>query len=121
NAQTAPAMYACCAPLTGTVYRIKETNLKQTCTSPWHIEFSWNAQGPAGPPGQDGAQGIQGPPGAGISGWEMVQSPTVPLLPGQHQIGPVGCPTGKVPLGGGVLSSDPGAQISVTESGPYQI
>jgi hypothetical protein len=40
-AQTPPAVYfACHVPLTGTVYRIKETGLKIACT-PGHIEFSW--------------------------------------------------------------------------------
>lgn len=41
-AQSAPAVYyACYVPLTGTVYRIKETGLKQACTSTTHVEFSW--------------------------------------------------------------------------------
>jgi hypothetical protein len=40
-AQTTPAVYyACYVPLTGTVYRIKEGNLKTTCTT-GHVEFSW--------------------------------------------------------------------------------
>ena len=38
----APAVFhACFVPLTGTVYRIKETNLKPACTSTSHVEFSW--------------------------------------------------------------------------------
>jgi hypothetical protein len=41
-AQTAPRIYyACYVPLTGTVYRIKESTLKTTCTT-GHIEFSWS-------------------------------------------------------------------------------
>ncbi len=38
---TPPAVYsACYVPLTGTVYRIKESGLKPTCTT-GHIEFNW--------------------------------------------------------------------------------
>src|SRR5687767_7592397 len=62
TAQTAPTiLYACYVPLTGTVYRIKEANLKPSCTSPSHIEFSWDPRG--GPAGSTGPQGIIGPTG----------------------------------------------------------
>ncbi len=40
DAQSPAVYYACYVPLTGTVYRIKETNLKQACTT-GHVEFSW--------------------------------------------------------------------------------
>src|SRR5687768_8163979 len=41
SGQTAPRTYfACYVPLTGTVYRIKEGNLKTACTT-GHVEFSW--------------------------------------------------------------------------------
>ena len=42
SAQSAPKVYyACYVPLTGTVYRIKESDVKQACTSTAHVEFSW--------------------------------------------------------------------------------
>ncbi len=42
GAQSAPKVYyACYVPLTGTVYRIKESDVKQACTSAAHVEFSW--------------------------------------------------------------------------------
>jgi trimeric autotransporter adhesin len=51
--------YACHVPLTGTVYRIKETNLKTTCTT-GHVEFSWT----------DGANALRStdPAGGDLSG-----------------------------------------------------
>ena len=65
-------LYACYIPNTGTTYRIKETDLKQTCTNNAHVVFSWNQQGvagPVGPQGPTGAAGPQGPQGAqGIAG-----------------------------------------------------
>ncbi len=57
---TPVVLYACYVPISGTVYRIKETDVKQKCTSASHIEFSWNQQGPQGPQGIQGIQGIQG-------------------------------------------------------------
>jgi hypothetical protein len=44
-------IHACYAPNTGTIYRIKESDLKQNCTSNSHVEFTWNQQGPKGDPG----------------------------------------------------------------------
>jgi hypothetical protein len=45
HAQTAPpapaVIHACYVPLTGTLYRIDETGLRQGCTSTSHVEFSW--------------------------------------------------------------------------------
>ena len=56
-------LYACYVPTTGTVYRIKETDLRQKCTSDKHIEFSWNQQGEKGDKGDPGDQGEPGPAG----------------------------------------------------------
>src|SRR5688500_12736162 len=62
-------LYACYVPNSGTVYRIKADGLRQSCTSPQHVEFSWNEggtagpQGPAGPAGPQGPQGTTGPQG----------------------------------------------------------
>ena len=58
---SAPAlMYGCYVPISGTTYRIKETDLKQKCASAEHIEYSWNKEGPQGPIGPQGPQGNQG-------------------------------------------------------------
>jgi hypothetical protein len=69
-ASSTPAMiHACYVPNTGTIYRIKETDVKESCNSDKHVEFSWNQEGiqgppgPQGPAGADGAQGPQGPQG----------------------------------------------------------
>jgi hypothetical protein len=41
-ATTAPGViHACYVPLTGTLYRIKETNLRQACSSSTNVEFAW--------------------------------------------------------------------------------
>ena len=108
EAQTATTMYGCYVPLTGTVYRIRETNLKQACTT-GHVEFSWNAQGPAGPPGSDGAPGQtgpQGPPGpagsGGGTGWEIVSTAPVRVAANVFEDRTTECPAGKMPVGGGV-------------------
>lgn len=62
-------MYACYVPASGTVYRIKATDLKPQCASPQHVQFSWQAQGPKGEPGAQGPVGPQGPQGpAGTDG-----------------------------------------------------
>jgi hypothetical protein len=105
EAQTAPTIYyACYVPLTGTVYRIKDTNLKTACTT-GHVEFSWSPsgligpvgpQGPTGNAGPTGPQGLQGPAGqngaagpAGAAGQNGAQG-----VPGQDgapgRAGPVG-------------------------------
>jgi len=78
SAQGAPALiYACYVPNSGTVYRIKETDVKETCASPQHVEFNWNQQGPVGPQGPQGIQGIQGEAGPkGTTGATGATGPT---------------------------------------------
>ena len=121
----APKVYfACYAPLTGVVYRIKEPGLPAACfSSPdgkyRHIEFNWNArgpegavgpQGPVGPPGaagaagEKGADGTAGAPGAagekgadGAMGAQGAQGPAGPQGP-QGVQGPQG------PAGSGGIS-----------------
>src|SRR5215213_1993809 len=64
---TPKVYYACYIPTSGTVYRIKETNLKQACASSAHVPFSWTdggTPGPQGPEGPKGDKGDQGEPGA---------------------------------------------------------
>lgn len=65
-------LYACYVPHSGTVYRIRTTDTKESCASPEHVMFSWSAvgpqgiqgpQGPAGPQGEVGPQGPDGPKG----------------------------------------------------------
>jgi hypothetical protein len=78
---TSATLYACYVPASGTVYRIKETGLRQSCSSPQHVEFSWNEGGTAGPQGPAGPQGETGPAGP--------QGETGPAGP-QGETGPAG-------------------------------
>src|SRR5215204_5042999 len=81
---TPKVYYACYVPTTGTVYRIKEPNLKQACTSSTHVPFSWTdtgAPGPVGPKGDKGDTGEQGAPGApGTPGFSEVFFVSSPLI-----------------------------------------
>ena len=68
-------IYACYVPMSGTVYRIKTADTKQTCSSSTHVMFFFNQtgpqglQGPAGPKGETGSAGATGPQGpAGPTG-----------------------------------------------------
>jgi len=88
TAGTPTLIYACYVPISGTVYRIKETDLKPTCVSPQHVEFFWNQQGPPGLQGPQGIQGIQGiqgvagPVGAtGPQGIQGIPGPAGPVGP----------------------------------------
>jgi hypothetical protein len=75
-------LYACYVPTSGTVYRIKEPNLKQTCLSTQHVEFFWNQQGPVGPQGPQGIQGNQGVAGPqGTAGTAGAAGPPGPAGP----------------------------------------
>ncbi|MBA4156964.1 MAG: collagen-like protein [Gemmatimonadetes bacterium] len=60
---TPALVYACYVPTTGTIYRIKETDVKQNCTSNKHVEFSWNQQGIQGEKGDKGDKGDAGDTG----------------------------------------------------------
>ena len=126
-------IWACYIPVTGTTYRIRETDLKQTCANNSHVMFSWNVQGVAGPIGPVGPAGATGPQGAaGPQGPQGVPGPMGPAGPAGPQ-GPAGtidfstvyigssyvdlvpiggvwtitasCPTGKHALTGGYESS----------------
>jgi hypothetical protein len=79
--------HACYVPLTGTVYRIKETNLKPACTSPSHVEFSWT----------DGAGAIRTGDAASGDLTGVFPNPAVAALQGR----PVGA---TAPTNGQVLS-----------------
>jgi hypothetical protein len=49
-------LHACYVPNSGTTYRIKEANLKQSCSAPTHVEFSWtDGAGAAGGGAPSGA------------------------------------------------------------------
>ena len=49
QAPTAPKVfYACYVPSSGTIYRIREVDLKQECAKTTHVQFSWT----------DGAQAL---------------------------------------------------------------
>lgn len=96
-------LYACYVPTTGTVYRIRLADTRQSCTSDKHTQFSWNFAGPTGP---QGPQGISGAPGApsGVSGYEIVTAEFGPLLSREFE-GTVSCPAGKRVLGGGATAA----------------
>jgi hypothetical protein len=69
-------LYACYVPRSGVVYRIREEGLKQDCSSPKHVMFSWNERGlpgAAGPPGTVGPPGPPGPPGTLEGACELEQ------------------------------------------------
>lgn len=50
-------IWACFVPVSGTVYRIKTADTKESCSSPKHVMFSFNQTGPAGAQGPAGAAG----------------------------------------------------------------
>jgi hypothetical protein len=72
RAQGPATYFACYVPLTGTVYRIKEGNLKTACTT-GHVEFSWT----------DGANAVRttDPLGGDLSG--VLSNATVVKLLGR--------------------------------------
>lgn len=85
-------MYACYVPLTGTVYRIKTAGAPDECSRPKsptaadrlrdHVQFTFNAMGPAGPIGPAGPQGEAGPAGTqGEVGPAGAQGETGPAGP----------------------------------------
>ena len=85
------------------------------CNASTELEVSWNVagpqgpqgpQGPEGPQGPRGFQGAQGPAGTnGVSGYEVVFESVPADGNANHR---VACPTGKVPLGGGVWINEGG-------------
>lgn len=98
-----PVLYACYAPNSGSVYRIKEPNTPAECSSKQHVEFSWNHGGPQGPHGPVGPEGLQGPQGSqgpvgiqGPVGPEGSQGPKGPAGPQgpEGAAGPVGSVSG---------------------------
>jgi len=141
-------LYACYIPNTGTTYRIKEADLKQTCANNAHLMFSWNQQGVAGPVGPQGPIGLVGPQGP-----QGPQGPAGPAGP-KGDAGPAGpqgpaggidwsslystaqsfsiparvwdssrslsCPTGKRVLSGrfGLSNNDPDSKAYVVGAGP---
>ena len=125
EAQTETKLYACYVPLTGTVYRIRETNLKQTCTT-GHVEFNWNAEGAQGPQGIQGVPGPQGPPGpagaggALIAGLEIVQANFGGFFVTPTRTGTVTCPANKVVIGGGFSPFSFSSPYVVRASFPFR-
>jgi hypothetical protein len=92
SAQPEDVIRACYIPSSGVVYRIGESDLPDTCRSPRHVEFSWNVEGPAGPPSE----------GSGLSGYEVVPTIIPFTLPPNTVLSTFAqCPAGKVALGGG--------------------
>ena len=60
-------IWACYVPTSGTMYRIKVADTKDSCVGN-AIAFSWNAKGVKGDKGDPGETGPQGPPGPAGSG-----------------------------------------------------
>lgn len=137
--------YACYVPGSGTVYRIKVPGGKDKCTSPQHVEFSWNSDiaasllgakgekgdrglpgpiGPTGSTGPIGPTGSQGPAGStGSSGSQGLPGPAGPTGPAgppgmtgsAGPLGPMG-PTG--PAGPAGATGQTGAQGVPGPTGP---
>ena len=107
---TPKVFYACFIPTSGTVYRIKETNLKQSCASTAHVPFSWTdggTPGPQGPKGDKGDQGEQGEPGSpGFSELVTIASAEVTILPDNNGTVSAQCPAGSQVVGGGYRFTD---------------
>lgn len=71
--------------------------------------------GPMGPRGLQGPIGLKGPPGKqiagkssalnGVSGWEMLESKSFKIAPGQKRSVLMSCSPGKILLGGGYKST----------------
>lgn len=81
-------LYACYVPASGTMYRIRTGSGPNDCRD-GHVEFSWNAAGPAGSPG--------------ISGLHRVYSGDVRVEPGEIGRADVSCPSNEVAITGGWL------------------
>ena len=134
QAPAAPTLLAgCYVPSSGTVYRIDvpeapAPGAPKRCLSPAHVQFAWNATGPAGAQGERGPAGERGPGGAagvpgapGVSGWQRVEAsyPGLSLTAGGELFRDASCPAGKKLLGGGAtLFSVSGSRVIVHVSRP---
>lgn len=100
--------YACYVPSSGVTYRIKEVDIKQTCSTD-HVMFSWTdggTPGPQGPKGDPGPQGPQGVPGtSGAFDIQAVLGDVVDLPPGYDVDAFAVCPAGTKVIGGGFYLS----------------
>jgi hypothetical protein len=105
NPLPSKVFYACYIPSSGVTYRIKEVDLKQSCSSTDHVMFSWTDGGVAGPQGPIGPQGPQGPQGpAGTPGWSQMTVPNafgVTVAANALTSQQVDCPAGTTGIGGG--------------------
>jgi len=74
--------------------------------------------GPQGPQGEPGSQGPQGPQGGpGISGFQIVDGPTVSVDPGRTSQSTVTCPAGKKAISGGYETGS-SANVTLNRTGP---
>ena len=99
-------IWACYVPLSGTVYRVRTTDTRETCAAQQHVLFWFNQTGPQGPQGPQGPAGPAGPTG-----------PTGPTGP-QGPAGPAG-PTGpQGPAGAGATAYFKAVTSPINEPGP---
>jgi hypothetical protein len=116
-------IWACYVPLSGTVYRIKTTDTRETCASTKHVMFWFNQTGPQGPQGPQGPAGPAGPTGpqgpAGPAGPTGPTGPTGPAGPGATAY--FKALTGDVPAGPGLiaLSLPAGAYVFIARVRVY--
>ena len=122
----AQTVYGCYVPTSGTMYRIKTTDTRETCASPAHVQFTISQgvpgpQGPAGPKGDTGPQGAAGPAGSArlTNVTVLISLVTLPES-GQHI---ARCPPGKAAIGLGWFNGGDGnnTQIQVYGYGPTVI
>lgn len=84
-------LFACYVPSSGTVYRIREPELKQECTKSSHVPFSWTDGAPA------------------LRQVVRVEGPVSTVLANTNGFATASCPAGSQVVGGGytfILFSD---------------
>ena len=95
QATTPKVFYACYVPSSGTTYRIKETDLKQTCSKSTHVQFSWT-------------DGTSSP---GFSSIKMVESKFVSVPAGETQYAIAICPDGYKVISGSYVPAGGAAGV----------
>ena len=100
-----------CYTKVGGVLRVIDTGTTSGCTR-FETGLNWNQTGPQGPgspgpAGQAGANGTNGTNGTnGVSGYEVVTASSA-FTTDSSKTQDVSCPSGKVPIAGGINTSLP--------------